>query len=314
MKNKSELIDIVGKTIVILLIAVFTVIGIMHMVSGRQANTRARVPDQTAQQNTITVSTLTIQPQTINRTVKLNGEVSSKTEVNLYPHTGGTVSRLLADEGTRVYKGDVIAYIDPSKPGSAYALSPVSATVGGTIISRPVNVGDTVTINTCIATVGSLTNLEVHVNVSEKYNAYLKQGLGAFIRTISAPDDIIEATVTSISPVVNTASRTLDVTLTPARQTDALKPGMFASVELIIQQETDTVVVPKSALREFNTGYTVFCVSPDNTAVRVPVETGLQNDTQVQITSGLANGDIVITAGSVTEGSPVRISNASAQQ
>lgn len=307
MKNTDHLIDIIGKIIVILLIGLFTFIGIAHIVTDKKNIGSSKPQRPAVQTKTITVSTIEIQPQAINRTVKLNGEVASKTEVNLYPHTGGTVSRLLIDEGNRVYKGDIIAYIDPSKPGSAYALSPVTATVGGTIISNPVNVGDTVTINTCIATVGSLTNLEIHVNVSEKYSSYLKQGLSAFISTVSEPDKITEATVTSISPVVDKTSRTLDVTLTPKKQTNMLKPGMFASVELIIQQENNTLVIPKGALKEFNDGYTVFCVTEDNTAVRVPVTIGLQNDTHIQITSGINIGDTVITAGSVTDGAPVRI-------
>ena len=66
-------------------------------------------------------------------------------------------------------------------------------------------------------------------------------------------------------------------------------------------------MIPKGALMEFNDGYTVFCVTEDNTAVRVPVTIGLQNDTHIQITSGINIGDIVITAGSVTDGAPVRI-------
>ena len=97
----------------------------------------------------------------------------------------------------------MIAYVDPSKPGAAYAASPVSAPVSGTIIALNVNTGDTVNSGTAIATVGSLTDLEIVTYVSEKYSSYLKKGLPAFVSLVSAPDEFFPATVETLSPVVD---------------------------------------------------------------------------------------------------------------
>ncbi len=256
--------------------------------------------------NTITVSAKQMQKETILSTVKLNGDVASKTEVTAFPITSGKVVQLKKVLGDSVKKGEVIAYIDPSKPGAAYAASPVSAPVSGTIIALNVNTGDTVNSGTAIATVGSLTDLEIVTYVSEKYSAYLQKGLPAFVSLVSAPDEFFPATVETLSPVVDNQTRTIRIGLKLDGDDTRIKPGMFASIRLVIKQEDDTFVIPKKALKTYNDKDCVFIIE-DNMAKRVFVTTGISNDSDIQLTSGVNIGDTVITAGSVTEGSPVKI-------
>ena len=201
----------------------------------------------------------------------------------------------------------MIGYVDPSRPGSAYAVSPVTATVSGTVIQLPFNVGDTVNTSNALAVIGSLEDLELKVRVSEKYSSYLKTGLAAYVSLVSAPDTLLLAKVTSVSPVVNTSNRTQDVVLTLDEKYAGIRPGMFAQVRLVVQEAQDTFVVPLDALRNYNDEAAVFVVTADNIAVRRIVQTGLANDNDIQITAGLMAGDQVIVAGSVTDGLPVRI-------
>lgn len=314
--------DFIGKIIVIALIALFVVVGIFTMVgkgSGKGMPPMRGMPPMagggmsrggsqgTAQIAAVTVSVKTIEKETIQKTVLLNGDVASKTQTSIYPDTSGKVSRLLKQVGDSVRKGEVIAYVDPSRPGSAYAVSPVTATVSGTVIQLPFNVGDTVNTGNALAVIGSLEELEIKVKVSEKYSAYLQQGLPAYVSLVSAPEEVLLAKITSISPVVNTSNRTQDVVLSLEQNHKAIRPGMFAQVRLVVQEEKETFVVPQEALRSFNDEPAVFVVTADNTALRKIVKTGLANDNDIQITAGLEVGDQVITAGSVTEGLPVRI-------
>ena len=204
-------------------------------------------------------------------------------------------------------KGEIIAYVDPSKPGSAYAVNPVVSTVTGTVISMPVNPGDTVSTSTVIGAVGSLRDLKITVYVSEKYSGYLKKGLNAFVSFTSMPGEEFSAKVTSVSPVVNNLNRTIETVLELDKYDSRIKPGMFATVSLVIQEEDNSFVVPKSAIKTYNTDSTVFVIDENNTAKRVVVTTGISNDNDIQITSGLEEGMQVITAGSATEGSPVKV-------
>lgn len=314
--SKGKKSDLIGKIIVIVLIAVFVAVGIFTMIGKNAAGGMAAggMPGMprgggqgTGQPAAVTVSVKTLAPETIQKTVLLNGDVASKTQTSIYPDTSGKVSRLLKKVGDSVRRGEVIGYVDPSRPGSAYAVSPVTATVSGTVIQLPFNVGDTVNTSNALAVIGSLEDLELKVRVSEKYSSYLKTGLAAYVSLVSAPDTLLLAKVTSVSPVVNTSNRTQDVVLTLDEKYAGIRPGMFAQVRLVVQEAQDTFVVPLDALRNYNDEAAVFVVTADNIAVRRIVQTGLANDNDIQITAGLMAGDQVIVAGSVTDGLPVRI-------
>ena len=262
--------------------------------------------DKKINANAISVSVKTMKKETIQSTIKVTGDISSTSEINIFPDTSGKVTRILKNLGETVSKGEIIAYVDPSKPGSSYVSSPVTATISGTIIDLPVDIGDTVNNGTMIATIGSLTDLKITTNVAEKYSSFLKVGLPAYI-TISSNPDRFNAKTVKISPVVNKNNRTIQVELKFDKYNSIFKPGMFATVDLVIQEKKDTFIIPKTAIKNFNNKDTVFIVDENNQAQRVEITTGISNDLDIAVTSGLKEGMKVVTAGSVTEGSTVKI-------
>jgi multidrug efflux pump subunit AcrA (membrane-fusion protein) len=317
--------DTIAKIIVILLFAAFLGLAAHNMIGSKNApvegtSAQGAVAQGTARagntagggggarpaQNAITVTAKTMQGETIRQTVKLNGDVSSRSEVNIYPDTGGKIIRIVKELGDPVKDGDIIAYIDPSRPGTAFAQSPVLATVTGTLTSLPVLAGETVTAQTVIAVVGSLNDLKIVVYVAEKYSAYLKRGLSAFVSFASAPGESFEATVSAVSPIVNNKNRTMETTLSLRQTDDRIKQGMFATVNLVIREERNVMVLPNPAVKNYNGDPVVYIIDSNSIARRIPVNTGLSNDTEVQIVSGIQAGDKVITAGSVTDGSSVQ--------
>jgi multidrug efflux pump subunit AcrA (membrane-fusion protein) len=277
---------------------------------GAQGQAGGTAGRQTAA-NAITVSAKTMKGESIQQVIKLNGDVSPQSEVSIFPDTSGKIVRILKDLGDTVRQGDIIAYIDPSRPGAAYVESPVICAVGGTITSLPVTEGLTVSQSTAIAIVGSLDKLKITIYVAEKYSAYLRQNLPAYVSFSSAPGAEFDAKVSTVSPVVNNKNRTIETTLNLGTQDPRIKEGMFASVRLVIREERNTLVIPRSAIKDYNGNDTVYIIDENETARRIPITIGLTNDSEVQIISGLGMGDRVITAGAVTDGSPVRIAAAS---
>jgi multidrug efflux pump subunit AcrA (membrane-fusion protein) len=261
--------------------------------------------------NAITVSAKTMTGETIQQVIKLNGDVSSQAAVSVFPDTSGKIVRILKSLGDTVRQGEVIAYVDPSRAGAAYVESPVVSPVGGTITSLTVTEGLTVSPSTAIATVGSLDRLKITIYVAEKYSSYLRRNLPAYISFTSAPGVEFDAVVSTISPVVNNKNRTIETTLNLASQDSRIKEGMFASVRLVIREERNTLVIPRSAIKDYNGEDTVYIIDEEDLARRVSVTVGLTNDSDAQIVSGLKPGDQVITAGAVSDGSPVRIAAAS---
>ena len=184
------------KLAMVILIIVFLLISAIYKFAGTKKNGMMSPMGSRGGADTvatITVSAKEITNETIQNTVKVTGNVSSVSEINIYPDTSGKITSIEKKLGDSVKRGDKIAYIDPSKPGSAYIASPVVATISGTIVDLPISLGDTVSSSTTIATVGSLTDLQLKVYVAEKYSDYLKAGMTSYISLTSIPNEKFEA-------------------------------------------------------------------------------------------------------------------------
>jgi multidrug efflux pump subunit AcrA (membrane-fusion protein) len=304
--------DRIAKVIVIILIAVFFGIAAFNMLGAKKLPAAGNAPAASGGGgrqggNAITVSAKTLQKETIRQIVKLNGDVSSQSEVNVMPDTSGKITRIVKNLGDTVQRGEVIAYIDPSRAGQSYEENPVISPVAGTITSLPFTTGSTVSQAAVVAVIGSLDNLKITIYVAEKYSAYLRRGLPAIVSFTSAPGEEFAASVSAISPVVNNKNRTIETTLLLNRKDGRIKQGMFASVHLVIREEKNALVIPRTAVKNYNGETTVYIVDENNIARRIPIDVGLTNDSDAQIISGLKEGDRVITAGSITDGSSVRI-------
>lgn len=79
-------------------------------------------------------------------------------------------------------------------------------------------------------------------------------------------------------------------------KTDAMLSGMNASVEVIVEQAENVLVIPLSAIQDdgnYSYVYTKYDEATDTLSGKVQVETGLSDETNVEITAGLSEGDIV---------------------
>lgn len=254
----------------------------------------------------ITVEVVTLAPALIQKPLRLTGDVLARSRVSLVPDTAGRVTRVLVRPGDYVNRGDSVAMVDPSRPGSPFAESPVRSTVSGTVLAMPISVGDTVSTGTVVAQVGSLGALEVVSAVPEKYIGQLKTGLPASLSFEAWPAKHFPATLAFIGPVVDPATRTVEVRLDFSDLQGLVRPGMYASISLVTAESRSTMVVPRTALRSWNSADAVYIVDEAGVARVRPVTLGLSNDRQIELVSGVQFGDRVISAGSVTDGTAVR--------
>ncbi|MDR1949280.1 MAG: HlyD family efflux transporter periplasmic adaptor subunit, partial [Spirochaetaceae bacterium] len=111
--------------------------------------------------------------------LEINGNIINENQVAVNPDMGGKLVSLGVTLGGRVQKGDVIAQVDPSKPGSSYSLSPVIAPIAGIVVSVPVSIGSTVTTATTIVTIAGSGGLEIEAFIPEREVGQLKAGLKA---------------------------------------------------------------------------------------------------------------------------------------
>ncbi len=122
--------------------------------------------------------------------IKVNGDITAENSVEIYPDTSGTLVKRYVTIGDYVSKGDVIAKIDPSKPGTVYEASPVESTITGTVTRLPGSIGDTMSTSSSIAEVGDLSRLQIETFIPEKEITWIKTGLEALLNLRLFPANI----------------------------------------------------------------------------------------------------------------------------
>ncbi|MDO5767382.1 MAG: efflux RND transporter periplasmic adaptor subunit [Spirochaetales bacterium] len=264
----------------------------------------------------VSVRTMMAEITTLHGYVNTNGEVESQNSVSVYPDMGGKVISTSVMLGSSVKKNDIIAYVDPSEPGTNYRSSPVYAPISGSVISTPLKNGKKVTTSTAIAIIGDINNLQVTANVPERYVAVLKKGLKAEVSVEAYPGVIFEATVSRVSPVVDATTRTKEVILTFDRHDERINAGMFAKVKLYTEDYSGAVVMPSDALVQNGDDFFAYIVNSSGdseTVSKVKVEKGKTVDGYVQILSGVKAGDKVVIQGMTSLGDGSKILDISSQ-
>ena len=254
------------------------------------------------------VSTVKAEALILKDFVLTNGEVETQVSVDVFPSIGGKVVQLKVSLGSSVNKGDVIAYIDPSEAGSYYVNSPVVAPISGSILTSTVKVGQKVTASSVIAKIGDISNLQVTAKVPERYVAYLKEGQKAQITFQAYGDQVFDASVFRISPVVDPATRTKEIILHFDKDYPQINAGMFAKVKLFTVDYSGYPAIQQDALTENGDEYYLYIVKEDSTVTKRKVLRGQNVDGYVQIIEGLSAGEVVVTEGMLTlyEGAKVR--------
>jgi multidrug efflux pump subunit AcrA (membrane-fusion protein) len=269
-----------------------------------------------ASRNATIVRVTPVQPDTIETTVILNGDVLlDSLQVSLVATIPSVVpnAKLLETRfklGDTVKQGDTVAIVDPSRPGTSFSKISVISTASGTVIQGPpVVLGDTITSSTAIYVLRDLSDLVLETYLPERYALSAKKGLTAQVRLGAIADETFAAVVDEVSPTLDAASRTLKIRLRFAKPDPRIQAGMFASVSLVTNTRSNVPVIPRVALINTYGTWVVFAVDERDIAHRREIELGLESETVVEVTAGLAVGERVVSAGQnfLSDGDTVRV-------
>ncbi len=257
--------------------------------------------------------------------LEVNGDIEASSTIDVFPEKMGEVVGIDVTLGQRVAVGQVIARIDPSRPGQRYVANPVTAPIAGTITALPIRLGSTVSMSSPIAKISRTNDLIVSTNVAERFTAKMKTGLDANIWLDAFPDEHFPAKVTEVSPVVDPVTRSLGVKLAFTGETDRIKAGMFAEIKIITSVKRGVIRIPFNAIVRMEGKSYVFVArekpeeakpeegAPETNgrtlgvAEKRSVVTGLIVDDKVEILSGVAAGEKVIVAGQKSLGDQVKV-------
>ncbi len=265
--------------------------------------------------STFSVRTAAITRGTIQDYIETNGDIVVDSTVDVNPYVAGKLVSIRVPLGARVEAGQLLAEIDPSTPGSSYTVNPVNAPISGTITSLPASVGSKVSTSSVVARIGVLdsTGLQASARIPERYVGVLRTGLKAAVSLEAYPGIDFTATVTRVSPVVDSTSRTKEIRLSFDRADPRINAGMYAKIKLNTTIYQDRLTVSENAIQSDSTGDYVFVVGADSAVARRKVDLGVTVDGIVEVKSGLKEGEVVVIEGAsvLTDGARVKIVAAS---
>lgn len=180
----------------------------------------------------------------------------------------------------------------------------VRSPITGVITSRNVEVGQIVSSaisnvggGTTLLTVADLGRMFVLAGVDESDIGRIEVGQVTSVTVDAYPeltfDGVVRRIATKGVSASNVVTFEVKVEVTD-EQRRFLKPEMTATVEVLVAQSGDALLVPSQAVTRTRKGYTVLVDNGTGTPEHRPVEVGVRNDTTVQITSGLVEGERVL--------------------
>ncbi|MGH9937685.1 MAG: efflux RND transporter periplasmic adaptor subunit [Blastocatellia bacterium] len=176
----------------------------------------------------------------------------------------------------------------------------IKAPFAGHISDRPAAPGEHVTPSTKIVTIQRINPIKLGLQLPEADAGYARVGAAVTAVVAAYPQRQFSGHVTAINPAVDPASRAVSVEARIDNPDSLLRPGMFATAQLLQPAGEEAVFVPGQAVINdpATNSSRVYVLEGDVARVRVvQVEgrIGATEDGMVRITFGLSGGETVIT-------------------
>ena len=183
----------------------------------------------------------------------------------------------------------------------------VLAPQSGTLVTMNATEGSYISNSMPLIVIDGAEQMKVTASVSEALVPKISAGDSADV-TVSAAGQKFTAVVRSVERAANMQTKLYNVVLTVPADVTGLLSGMFADVTFHTDVAEQAIVVPTEAIRTSNGVQYVYVVE-ENTAKYVPVTTGLIGSGVTEVTSGLTEGQQLVTVGQayLADGDPVRV-------
>ena len=172
----------------------------------------------------------------------------------------------------------------------------IIAPFDGRVGLRQVSVGSLLVPGTAITTLDDLSRIKLDFSIPENFLGRLRAGLPVFARSAAYPNRVFEGRVSVVDTRVDPITRAVRVNALFDNLDEALKPGMFVTVELALERRENALLIDEEALVPEGARQYVFVVR-DNRAVRTEIKLGNRQQGTVEIVEGLKAGDQVIVRG-----------------
>lgn len=174
----------------------------------------------------------------------------------------------------------------------------IVAPFDGVLGLRRVSPGALVEPGDVITTLDAIDPIKLDFTVSETFLATLRPGLNISAHSTAYPDETFVGEVKSVDSRIDPATRAVTVRAHIPNPEGRLSPGMLMTVELVTDRR-ESLILPEAALVPLGRRQYVFVIDEASKAKRVEVELGRRRPGEVEVLSGVAEGDRVVVEGTI---------------
>ncbi len=252
-----------------------------------------------------------------NATIKCSvvsvGTIEPQNRLELNPPINGRVDQILVEEGDKVKKGQIVAWLSSTDRAavldaastlnkdeqdywkSVYKATPIIASIDGEVIARRLEPGQTVTMSTPIIVISD--RLIVRVRVDETDIGKVKLGMNASIKLDAYPDIKVKGKVDRISYESKLANNVVvyEVEVVVESAPDVFRSGMSVEVSIYHQDNKNVLAIPFDAV-SFAGEKPFVLVKSDgkNEEKKLEIELGVNDSRNYEVTGGLKEGDVIV--------------------
>ncbi len=172
----------------------------------------------------------------------------------------------------------------------------VKAPFAGQVTVRDVQLGQTVNVGQSLIEVADVSPLQLKLYLPEKMVGELAAGQSVNLFSDVDPSLRLTGVVERIAPAVDPATSTVKVTLHVDAANGKARVGTFVRAHITTDVHKGAVSVPRKALVP-EAGVTYLFLAEADTVRKVPVTTGYQDESYVEIVSGVKSGTKVVSVG-----------------
>ena len=199
---------------------------------------------------------------------------------------------------------EIVALENPTSLAHAGTTAMVKAPLGGTVVQRQVGVGQYIQsaaggAATPLFVIADLSSLWLIANLRETDAGNVKVGQSVEVKVSAFPDRLFKARLSWISPLVDSVTHRVQVRADIDNRDRALKPQMLASFTITTKNSSPTLAVPQSAVIYEGTHARLFVAKSNHTIQARAIEVGQQNADMIEVLSGLAAGESIVTGGAL---------------
>jgi len=172
----------------------------------------------------------------------------------------------------------------------------IHAPQNGTVVSKHISLGESISDNDNIYTIADLSNLWGNITIYADDINNIHQGQKVIVSS-EALNIESEGDIEFISSQIDEKSQSVAARVNIPNLQGVWRPGLFVNVEVIFENSKANVAVPKAAIQTLDDKHVVFIVE-HKTYKAIPVELGLSDRHWIEVLSGLSVGQLYVAENS----------------